>query len=100
MTNMQLNRMVIRIQMSGTKRHRRQKRPLQCSWSCHLGGIMLNRWTKLHVFDKGSVNNNRYNGVILPHVSQSRGAIEADFVLDDKERPRRSADVQQLLESG
>ncbi|GFX80780.1 transposable element Tcb1 transposase [Trichonephila clavipes] len=65
------------------------------------GGNMLHGWTKLHVFDKGSVTGDFYcKAVILPHVVYSEVAIGPDFVfMDDNARPHWTADVQQLLES-
>ncbi|GFX43688.1 transposable element Tcb2 transposase [Trichonephila clavipes] len=65
------------------------------------GGIMLNRQTELHIFDRGSVIGDRYcEEVLLPHVCLFRGAIGPDFTfMDDNARPHQSLAVEELLES-
>ncbi|GFU80502.1 transposable element Tcb2 transposase [Trichonephila clavipes] len=62
---------------------------------------MLNRLTELHVFNKGSVNGDRYcKEEILPHVRLFRGAIGPDFVfIEGNAQPHRVTNIQQLLES-
>ncbi|GFX46474.1 transposable element Tc3 transposase [Trichonephila clavipes] len=59
------------------------------------GGMLLNRWTELKVFDRGSVAVGHYcTKVIFSY------AIEPDFVfMDDNAWPHRIGDVQELLES-
>ncbi|GFW10408.1 transposable element Tcb2 transposase [Trichonephila clavipes] len=65
------------------------------------GGIMLNGRTELHIFDRGSVIEDRYcKEVLLPHVRLFRGAIGPDFIfMDDNTRPHRTLAVEELLES-
>ncbi|GFW27178.1 transposable element Tcb2 transposase [Trichonephila clavipes] len=65
------------------------------------GGIMLNRRTELHIFDRGSVIGDRYcEEVLLLHVRLFRGAIGSDFIfMDDNARPHRTLAVKELLES-
>ncbi|GFT67683.1 transposable element Tcb2 transposase [Trichonephila clavipes] len=65
------------------------------------GGIMLNRRTELHIFDRGSVTGDRYcEEILLPHVRLFRGAIGPDFTfMDDNARSHRTLAVEELLES-
>ncbi|GFU40693.1 transposable element Tcb1 transposase [Trichonephila clavipes] len=65
------------------------------------GGIVLNGWNELHVFDRSSVTGERYcKEMIFPHVRLFLAAITQDFVFrNDNARKYRTADVQQLLES-
>ncbi|GFX42523.1 transposable element Tcb2 transposase [Trichonephila clavipes] len=65
------------------------------------GGIILNRWTELHVWDRGSVTGDRFcKEVILPHVHLFRGAIGPNFVsMVENSRPHYTTYIQQLLES-
>ncbi|GFU92086.1 transposable element Tcb2 transposase [Trichonephila clavipes] len=65
------------------------------------GGIMLNGRTELHIFDRGSVNGDRYcEEVLLSHVRLFRGDIGPDFIfMDDNARPHRTLAVEALLES-
>ncbi|GFW29029.1 transposable element Tc3 transposase [Trichonephila clavipes] len=65
------------------------------------GGIMLNGRTELHIFDRGSVIEDRYcEEILLPHVRLFRGAIGPDFIfMDDNARPHRTLAVEELLES-
>ncbi|GFT70570.1 transposable element Tcb2 transposase [Trichonephila clavipes] len=65
------------------------------------GGIMLNGYTELHIFDRGSVTGDRYcEEVLLPHVRLFRGAIGPDFIfMDDNARQHRTFAVEELLES-
>ncbi|GFW46536.1 transposable element Tcb2 transposase [Trichonephila clavipes] len=65
------------------------------------GGIMLNRRTELHIFDRGSVTRDRYyDEVLLLHVHLFRGAIGPDFIfMADNARPHRTLDVEELLEN-
>ncbi|GFW75843.1 transposable element Tc1 transposase [Trichonephila clavipes] len=61
---------------------------------------MLNGWTKLHVFDSGSVTGDHCKEVIFSLVRLFRGAIGPSFVfMNNNARPPRTADVQQLLKS-
>ncbi|GFT07653.1 transposable element Tcb2 transposase [Trichonephila clavipes] len=62
---------------------------------------MLNGRTELHIFDRGSVIEDRYcEEVLLPHVRLFRGAIGPDFIfMDDNTRPHRTLVVEELLES-
>ncbi|GFV58019.1 transposable element Tc3 transposase [Trichonephila clavipes] len=64
-------------------------------------GIVLNGQTELHVFDRGSVTEDRYcKKVILSHVLLFRGTFKQDFVFrDDSARPHRTVEIQKLLES-
>ncbi|GFW05249.1 transposable element Tcb2 transposase [Trichonephila clavipes] len=60
------------------------------------GGIMLNRRTELHIFDRGSVIGDRYcEEVLLPHVRLFLGAIGPDFTfMDDNAQPHRTLAVE------
>ncbi|GFW53266.1 nose resistant to fluoxetine protein 6 [Trichonephila clavipes] len=63
-------------------------------------GIMLNKWTQLHVFDRCSVTEDRYckEGTLF-YVRLFKSAIGPDFVfMVDNPRPYPIADVHQLLE--
>ncbi|GFV74140.1 transposable element Tcb2 transposase [Trichonephila clavipes] len=62
---------------------------------------MLNGRTELHIFDRGSVIEDRYcEEVILPNVCLFRGAIGPVFlIMDDNARPHRTLAVEELLES-
>ncbi|KFM64036.1 Transposable element Tc3 transposase, partial [Stegodyphus mimosarum] len=64
-------------------------------------GIILNGRTELHVFDRGSVTEDRYcEEVLLPHVRLFRGAIGPDLIfMDENARPHRTLAVEELLES-
>jgi len=57
------------------------------------GGIMEDRRTRLHVFDRGSVNGVRYRDEVLePYVRLFRGTVGPEFILmDDSARPQRSS---------
>jgi hypothetical protein len=61
----------------------------------------MNGRTECHVFDRGSVFEDRYcEEVLLPHVRLFRGAISPDFIfMDDIARPHRTLAVEELLES-
>ncbi|GFS69203.1 hypothetical protein TNCV_4010461 [Trichonephila clavipes] len=61
---------------------------------------MLNGWTELQVYDRGSVSGDFYcKKRIFSYALQFRGAIGADFVLmDENSRPHQTADIQQLFE--
>ncbi|GFY06945.1 transposable element Tcb2 transposase [Trichonephila clavipes] len=65
------------------------------------GGIMLNGLTELHIFDRGSVIEDRYcEEVLLPHVHLFRGAIGPDFsFMNDNAQTHRILAVEELLES-
>ncbi|GFU01780.1 transposable element Tc1 transposase [Trichonephila clavipes] len=65
------------------------------------GGIMLNGRIELHIFDRGSVTEDRYcEEVLLTHVRLFRGAIGPDFIfMDDNAQPHRTLAVEELLES-
>ncbi|GFS61425.1 transposable element Tcb2 transposase [Trichonephila clavipes] len=65
------------------------------------GGIMLNGLTELHIFDRGSVIEDRYcEEVLLPHVHLFRGAIGPDFsFMDDNAQTHWILAVEELLES-
>ncbi|GFY27827.1 transposable element Tcb2 transposase [Trichonephila clavipes] len=65
------------------------------------GGIMLNGRTELHIFDRGSVTEDRYcEKVLLPIARLFRGAIGPDFIfIDDNARPHRTLAAEELLES-
>ncbi|GFS71419.1 transposable element Tc3 transposase [Trichonephila clavipes] len=60
---------------------------------------MLNGWTELHVFDRGSVIRHRYyKEVILLHVPLFCGAVAPGlFIMGVNAQPHRTADIQQLL---
>lgn len=64
-------------------------------------GIMQDTRTPLHVFDKGSVNGQRYRQEVLePHVRLFRGAVGPEFIfMDDNARPHRTLMVDEYLES-
>ncbi|GFT25911.1 transposable element Tcb2 transposase [Trichonephila clavipes] len=66
-----------------------------------LGGIMLNIRTELHIFDRGSVIEDRYwRRYFFPHVRLFRGAIGPDFIfMDDNAWPHQTLAVEELLES-
>ncbi|GFX68435.1 transposable element Tcb2 transposase [Trichonephila clavipes] len=76
------------------------KRPLWGPEVVVWGGIMLNGWIELNVFDRCSETGDRNcKEVILPHVRLFRSAIGPDFIfMDDNTWPQQTADVQQLLE--
>ncbi|GFW79010.1 transposable element Tcb2 transposase [Trichonephila clavipes] len=105
--------MVMRIQISGTKRHRRHEFPQNTCGRCaqlntekvgtrfhssnitergYCGvsgvavweGIMLNGWNDFNVFNRGSVTRYRYcKEVILPQVCLFQGVIGPDFIFMD-----------------
>ncbi|GFV26905.1 transposable element Tc3 transposase [Trichonephila clavipes] len=62
---------------------------------------MLNGRTELHIFDRGSVIEDRYcEEVLLPHVRLFRGANGPDFSFRGKKaQPHRILAVEELLES-
>ncbi|GFW37012.1 transposable element Tc3 transposase [Trichonephila clavipes] len=62
---------------------------------------MLNGRTELHIFDRGSVNGDRYcEEVLLPHVCLFLGTIGPDFIfMDGNARLHRTPAVEELLES-
>ncbi|GFX34114.1 transposable element Tcb2 transposase [Trichonephila clavipes] len=65
------------------------------------GGIMLNRRTELHIFDRGSVTGDcYYDEVLLLHVNLFQGAIGPDFIfMADNARPYRFLVAEDLMES-
>ncbi|GFW03254.1 transposable element Tcb2 transposase [Trichonephila clavipes] len=62
---------------------------------------MQNGRTELHIFDRGSINGDRYcEEVLLPHVRLFRRAIGPEFIfMDDYARPHRTLAVEELMES-
>jgi hypothetical protein len=62
---------------------------------------MMDGRAPLHVFERGTVNAQRYRDEILePHVRLFKGAVGPDFILmDDNARPHRALLVDDFLES-
>ena len=62
---------------------------------------MLNGSTRLHLFQRGSLNGQKYRDEILePYVRLFRGSIGPQFIfMDDNARPHRAGLVNEYLES-